>query len=582
MTICPGIRPVLLLVAMSVATPNLLQAAALDPALKEFLDRCQGDYSEQAQMLGCRFYSPGYHTTVASGTWVHRTLDSLDYADGLLQRGEPGDVRRARQIIAKVISLQDVRSRSPTCGIWPWLLEEPLEKMSPPDFNWADFCGGRLAQILVDHRALLGDDLRQSMLRSLRLAGQAIVRRNVGPDYTNIAVAGGGVCAAAGELLPDAALLEYGRQRLQKLVAYTAAQGSFNEYNSPAYTMTALWECERALHLVHDPATRQAAESLRRTAWRIIAESFHPATQQWAGPHSRAYHDYLLPKVAEYLSRETGVAIQPHPAAGGVTRPVALTLPNALPCPAEFCPRFRALPQTPLELRRTFISGRSDLVSTIGITWLDAEVCLGSVNRSAFWTQRRPLIGYWKTAADPAVVFRLRFLHDDRDFASIGGVTAQRGPRALTVFTVWPNQGDWHPQLDRPKDGLFEAADFRIRYELAGRGVAADPLGEGRCALRAGDYRAVIHTVPSLFDDRKVVWQISHSENRVFLDGICYHGGKRPFDFRKLGPVAIAVGVEILRTGQPPAKYWPQLTASRPGLVEAVWDVGEKLHVHAP
>ena len=241
-----------------------------------------------------------------------------------------------------------------------------------------------------------------------------------------------------------------------------------------------------------------------------------------------------------------------------------------------------ALPQTPLELRRTFIRGRSDLVSTIGTTWLDAEVCLGSVNRSAFWTQRRPLIGYWKTAADPAVVFRLRFLHDDRDFASMGGVTAQRGPRALTVFTVWPNQGDWHPQLDRPKEGLFEAADFRVRYELTGRGVAADPLGEGRCRLCAGDYRAVIHTVPSLFDDRKVVWQISHSENRVFLDGICYHGIKRNFDFRKLGAVAIAVGVEILRVGQSPAKYWPQLTASRPGLVEAVWDVGEKLHVHAP
>jgi hypothetical protein len=570
----------LLLVALSAG--NCLQAAPLDPALAAFLDRSAADYSPQAQMLGCRFASPGYHTTVASGAWVHRTLDSLDYADALLARGEPGDVARARQIIAKVISLQDARPQSPTCGIWPWLLEEPLAKMSPPDFNWADFCGGRLAQMLVDHRPLLGDELQKSMLESLRLAGQAIVRRNVGPDYTNIAVAGGGVCAAAGELLHDPALLEYGRSRLEKLVAYTAAQGSFNEYNSPAYTMTALWECERTLHLVQDPAARQAAESLRRTAWQIIAESFHPGTQQWAGPHSRVYHDYLLPKVAEYLSRETGVAVQPHPSAGGATRHVAVTLPNALPCPAELCQRFRALPQTPLELQRTFIRGRSDLVSTVGTTWLDSEVCLGSVNRSTFWTQRRPLIGYWKTDADPAVVFRLRFLHDDRDFASMGGMTAQRGPRALTVFTVWPNQGDWHPQLDRPKDGLFTAADFRIRYELFGRGVTADPLGEGRCALRAGRYRAVIHTIPSLFDGCKVVWQISHSENRVFLDGICYHGTKRSFDLRTLGEVTIAVGVEILRTDEPPAKHWPQLTAVRPGLVEATWDVGEKLHVHAP
>ena len=582
----PVIQIALTLIAIIAATSGSLRAAELDPALKAYLDRCEPDYSDQVHMLGNRFSSPGYHTTVSSGTWVHRTLDSLDYAEGLLQRGGDADVQRARQIIAKVLSLQDARPTSPTRGIWPWLLEEPLAKMSPPDFNWADFCGGRLAQMLVDHRRLLPGELQKSMRNSLRLAGQAIVRRNVGPDYTNIAIAGGGVCAAAGELLRDQELLEYGRQRLQKLVEYTAAQGSFNEYNSPAYTMVALCECERTLHLVHDPATRQAAESLRRTAWQITADSFHPGTQQWAGPHSRAYYDYLLPQVTEYISRATGVAIQPHPRAGGATRAVALTLPNALPCPAELCGRFRALPQVPLELRRTFIRGRSDLVATIGTTWLDAEVCLGSVNRSTFWTQRRPLIGYWKTDADPAVVFRLRFLHDERDFASMGGVTAQSGPRALTVFTVWPNQGDWHPQLDRPKDGLFPASDLRIRYELAGRGVTADPVGEGRCALRAGGYRVVIHTIPSLFDGQKVVWQISRSENRAFLDGICYHGSKRSFDFRKLGEVKITVGVEILRTDQPPAKHWPQLTVNRPGLVEAAWDAGEKpeekLHVHAP
>ena len=144
---------VLLLAAMSVARPNVVPAGVLDPALQTFLDRCQKDYSESARMLGCRFSSPGYHSTVASGSWVHRTLDSLDYADGLLQRGTADDVRRAREIIAKVISLQDSRPQSPTCGVWPWLLEEPLAKMAPPDFNWADFCGGRLAQMLVDHRA---------------------------------------------------------------------------------------------------------------------------------------------------------------------------------------------------------------------------------------------------------------------------------------------------------------------------------------------------------------------------------------------------------------------------------------------
>jgi hypothetical protein len=81
----------------------------------------------------------------------------------------------------------------------------------------------------------------------------------VGADYTNIAIMGGGVCAAAGEMLGEAGLLDYGRRRLQRMVEHTAYHGGFNEYNSPTYTMVALWETERTLHLVRDPAVREAA-----------------------------------------------------------------------------------------------------------------------------------------------------------------------------------------------------------------------------------------------------------------------------------------------------------------------------------
>jgi hypothetical protein len=68
---------------------------------------------------------------------------------------------------------------------------------------------------------------------------------------------GGGVCAAAGELAGDDEMLMYGRERLQKTVEHAQFHGGFNEYNSPTYTMVALWECERTLHLVRDPGTRE-------------------------------------------------------------------------------------------------------------------------------------------------------------------------------------------------------------------------------------------------------------------------------------------------------------------------------------
>ena len=323
--------------------------------LARYLQVADRNYGAEDRMLGMAFSSPGYHSRVPPGTWVHPTRQSLDYAVALLARHAPGDADRAADVIGAVLKLQDTDPESRTFGIWPWVLEEPLAKMSPPDWNWADFCGARLVTMLHDHRGRLPDELRAAMVRSVDCAARAIRRRNVQPSYTNIAIMGGGVCAAVGELAGDSDMLYYGRTRLQQTLVHARRDGGFTEYNSPTYTMVALWECERTLHLVRDPATREAAEALRQIAWKTIAESFHPATGQWAGPHSRAYTDRLLPSVVDYFTDQTGAEIEVHPSlrARGRDRP-PMPFPH-LPCPADLRPRFRHLPAEPLELRRTFI-----------------------------------------------------------------------------------------------------------------------------------------------------------------------------------------------------------------------------------
>ena len=113
-----------------------------------------------------------------------------------------------------VVELQDADSASETFGVWPWLLEEPIAEMTPPDLNWADFCGASLAHILIQHADMLSPETRQHTEDALRSAAAAIRKRDVGPGYTNIAVLGGGVCAAAGELFSDDEMLQYGRERL--------------------------------------------------------------------------------------------------------------------------------------------------------------------------------------------------------------------------------------------------------------------------------------------------------------------------------------------------------------------------------
>src|SRR5690606_4772087 len=116
----------------------------------------------------------------------------------LLQAGGQERVDRAATVIRAVVALQDTDPLNPTYGIWPWLLEEPLEQMDRPDWNWADFLGARLATILADHAAALPADVADAARVALGHAAWSIFRRNVHLDYTNIAIMGAGVTAAAG------------------------------------------------------------------------------------------------------------------------------------------------------------------------------------------------------------------------------------------------------------------------------------------------------------------------------------------------------------------------------------------------
>ncbi|MBN2316104.1 MAG: hypothetical protein JXM79_19410, partial [Sedimentisphaerales bacterium] len=81
-------------------------------------------YDPVERMIRRPFSSPGYHTTLKGGD-VHPTRDSLNYAVALLDSGEPERIEQARQILRRVIALQDQDPNSRTYGIWSWFMEEP-------------------------------------------------------------------------------------------------------------------------------------------------------------------------------------------------------------------------------------------------------------------------------------------------------------------------------------------------------------------------------------------------------------------------------------------------------------------------
>jgi hypothetical protein len=535
--------------------------------LTTYLQSQEAHYHPQLHLLGEVWNGPGYHSRIPNGTWVHPTRTALDYALALLRSDESAHHQRAADVIASVLTFQETDPVSATYGIWPWLAEESLAEMSPPDWNWADFCGMRLALALADHTAKLPPALVTAMRASLGHAAWSIFRRNVRPGYTNIAVMGAGVALAAGELLGEARLLDYGRGRLRRVVEYTAQHGGFNEYNSPTYTAVVLHECENILHLVADAQSRTDAEALRRLAWETIADHFHPATGQWAGPHSRTYSDRIPASLCRYLSDQTGVEIVPHPSApvGGTELPS----PYHLPCPPALIPRFQALPETEVVVERRFTAGKDAETTVSGTTWLTGDACLGSVNHDCFWTQR------------PAVVLRLRFLKDGQDFSGAYVRNRQEGPRILSAVNLLSDRGDFHLSLDRPADGVYRASDLRLRYELTGTGCTVEELQSGVFALVAGAYRGIIQTAPGRFGPHPIRWEMGVEEGQVYLDAVCYSGPVWSFTPAAVGDVVLAAGLELLGTGQSVTSSPVTIAESAPGFVTVRW-AGVVQSIEAP
>ena len=382
------------------------------------------------------------------------------------------------------------------------------------------------------------------MKEALYRSAVAIRNRDVNAGYSNIAVLGGGVCAVAGEILDDPELLEYGRERLEKVVLLTEQLNGFGEYNSPTYGKVVIGECERILQLSTDRQVRESAEKIRVAAWQIFAESFHPPTQQWAGPHSRLSQRRLTDTLVMFLNDRTGLSIQPHPRAIK-ERPRGYGIVTPIACPETLLKNLRESAEDTQELKRTFKFGQNGKPAIFGTTWKTPEACLASVNRASFWTQRNAISGYWRTKDDPAVAFRVQFLRDGKDFASFGVRAIQSDNRILFAVHSLQNRGAWHRTLDRPTDGQFEASDFRLRLELDGKGVRSAKRADGGFALSAGDKEVIVFPAKCSFMGQPVKWECSNHENNAYIEAICYSGEKRVFDFNNLIKMQLAAAIRL-------------------------------------
>jgi hypothetical protein len=139
----------------------------------------------------------------------------------LLDSGDPERLARACDVLRRLLALQDQAPDNRTYGIWSWFMEESLEQMAPPDWNWANFIGVQSLQVALDYWDGLPEDLQAGVRDGLEHACRSIMRRNVGPGYTNIALMGIYVTLVAGERFEVEDFLRYGKERLRRFYDYS-------------------------------------------------------------------------------------------------------------------------------------------------------------------------------------------------------------------------------------------------------------------------------------------------------------------------------------------------------------------------
>ncbi|GGF66509.1 hypothetical protein GCM10010912_09360 [Paenibacillus albidus] len=541
-------------------------------------------YNPELRLLRSPFSSPGYHTTLRNVEFIHSTRDSLSYALGLLDTELPSYEQRAFEIIAQVVSLQEQDRSRDTFGIWSWFYEEPLDRMAPPDWNWADFCGSRLVLALSRHGHRIPAELREAVRQAVTYACEAIIKRNVGPDYTNIAILGALVTSMAGEELGRTDFAAYGLERLTRLYEYTKPRRVFQEYNSPVYTYIAILELSKFRAGTKEDRVKLLCDELIGMTWKTVAEHYHPATGQWSGPHSRCYETLLNEQSRAFLQVATG---------GKVKFFAWDDLPyeeewygSGISCPEAYLDLF-TVPATK-EVRRLYEGGAyvsagggtegrgcegrenvsegdekegqgseggasSGTGEKWAVTFLTPEYSLGSFSNSDCWNQRRPLLAYVNNEGRPASV-RFRCLHDGYDYCSARFQSWQQRGHVLFGIDFLTDGGDTHPNLDRI-DGCIEAGDFRLRLEIGGHLNRVQAIHREKGALiQIGPIDCELRTWFAGFsgegaEKQSLAWEVRELEDTLAVDLVLYSGARRTIDFRKLEQAAIVCSLDMGSSG---------------------------------
>ena len=533
------------------ATPKLSteQLATVRNAIKGV------DYDEKEAMVLTKITEWQYHIDTVGVTY-HRVGNTFGYARMLLNAQEDAYINRACKAILAGIALQDVNPNSKTYGLWPYFKEEPLAtKRTPPDFNMADFFSVTLLDIYMGHHQRLPENVVAKIVASLQMAARCIEKRNQGPSYTNIAIMGTYVTYMVSHLFNMPDMQDYAAKRLKTFYDYTLEKQGFTEYNSPAYTITALDEISRMKQHIVEPAAKAMIDKLNDVAWSIIARHYHQPTGQWAGPNSRSYSTFLKQEklfAILYLASKGKVDV-------GVKKYDANEILLEYDMPEKYVAYFNK-PVYPRLEKDVFEPNEPKVTGT---TLLEKDFVLSTANRSCLWNQRRPFLAYWGTTASPHYL-QFQFLHNHYDFSSAAIFTHQEKTHVLAGVNLFLFGGDKHIGLDNLKTGKFKAKDLRLRFRFGG--IASPELltiptkDDEPFSFTLDDCSFQLHLFQASFDHQKGYWEKGGDGKDAWIDYVLYAGAEKEFDFNNVQEAYWAFTFSMGKKGQALPASTPQYT----------------------
>ncbi len=509
------------------------------------LDEAAGAYDEAEGMVArdYRHWVGGYHTRRTGRTHVVR--DTADYAAAALILKREKDYDRAIKGLYRLCELQDVREGSKTFGLWPYYLEEDLEHMLAPDYNWSDFIGKDLIGVCALCRDRLPEALYTRLLAAIRNAMECSIRRNVGEDYTNMSIMGCMTVTAAGELLGEERFLEIGRGRLERLYEYTRYNGAFSEYNSSAYVLVAINEIMRMLTFFRDRTCRGIAWELNMYAWEMLAVHYNASLGQLTPPQARAYRDVDNGSLAWTIWQGTGGRYGRYPDEEGFRQGAVSLESLCFPpkCPGELFPRFE---EGELFLAHTYYRRNSlrsreadltiireqDSPDLTAYSWKTPVLSMGAFGMCDCWGQRRNVMVVWDRERPKC--FRLRCIMGEYDFCSGFTRAVQNKNMILGHLGLVTDRGSFHYILDKDKSGCYETDSLYFSFELGGDTEGLQIRQKGKDFLIWDKaVRIRLHVEKWFFDGKEAKVKVSENGKSVILMG--YEGPVKRLDTRRLG-----------------------------------------------